>query len=258
MPYTISHVAAAVPFLRLLVRLRVLSAVVIGSMVPDFGYLMPIHPSRFQTHSAIALATFCLPVGMLCYWTFQRLMKNPLVNMLPDQAYMRWQPYSTPAAWGDPRQWLLAACGVMAGAVVHLAWDGFTHEDARGVRMLPELADPILEVHGHLLTGARLFQDLSSLLGLMIVIVTIVYALRPRGRLAVPPRALTVFERRTWALGYAIATLGFGAGFLILDHALGASRWAAASSAAIALLRALVLAALCLSVLLKARLHTKR
>jgi len=258
MPYTISHVAAVVPFLRLLARLRVLSAVVIGSMVPDFGYLMPIQPPRFQTHSAIALVTFCLPVGMLAYWTFQRLMKNPLVNVLPDQAYMRWKPYSTPAPWGDARQWLLAASGVMAGAVVHLAWDGFTHEDARGVRMLPELADPMLEVHGHLLTGARLLQDLSSLLGLMIVIAAIGYALRPRGRLAVMPRALTAFERRAWVLGFAIATLGFSAGFLILGHALGASRWEGPSNAAIALLRALVLAALCVGGLLKVRLHAKR
>ncbi len=171
------------PFSRLLARLGLLSAVVVGSMVPDFGYLMPIRPPRFETHSVIALATFCLPVGLLSYWIFQRVMKTPLLSVLPDQAYMRWRPYSAPAAIGSPRQWLLAACGVLAGAVVHLAWDAFTHEEARGVRMLPGLADPVLEVNGHLLTGARLLQDLSSLLGLLLVLAAIVYALRGSGRL---------------------------------------------------------------------------
>ena len=189
MPYTLSHVAVVAPVARLLARLRVLSAVVIGSMVPDFGYLMPNHPPRFETHSAIALVTFCLPVGMLTYWLFQRLLKTPLVSVLPDQPYMRWLPYSKPAAWSSPRQWLLAAGGALAGAVTHLAWDGFTHEGARGVRMVPELSDTMLELHGHVLTGTRVFQDLSSLLGLVTVGSMICYALRGSGRLTVAPRA---------------------------------------------------------------------
>src|ERR1700759_5256062 len=131
MPYTISHVAAVVPVSRLLVRMQMLSAAVIGSMVPDFGYLMSSYPPRVETHGRLALVTFCLPVGLLTYWIFQRLMKTPLMSVLPDQAYLRWRPFSAPAAWGSLRQWLLAACGVLAGATVHLAWDAFTHEDAR-------------------------------------------------------------------------------------------------------------------------------
>ena len=83
------------------------SAVVIGSMVPDFGYLMPIRLARFETHSLLALATFCLPVGTASYWIFQRLMKTPLVSVLPDQVYMRWRSYSAPAAWD-------AGCGRLA------------------------------------------------------------------------------------------------------------------------------------------------
>src|SRR5580658_7810910 len=148
MPYTISHVAVVVPFARLLARLRVLSAVVIGSMVPDFRYLLPDHPSRVETHSAVALVTFCLPVGMLTYWFFQRVMKTPLLSVLPDQAYMRWEPYAAPASLASLWQWVLAACGVLVGAVVHLVWDAFTHEESRGARMVPELSDPML-VHGH-------------------------------------------------------------------------------------------------------------
>ena len=32
-------------------------------MVPDFGFLMPWRPARIETHSAVALLTFCLPVA---------------------------------------------------------------------------------------------------------------------------------------------------------------------------------------------------
>jgi hypothetical protein len=257
MPYTISHVAAVVPFARLLARLRVLSAVVIGSMVPDFGYLLPKYPPRFATHSAVALATFCLPLGLLSYWIFQRLMKTPLLSVLPDQAYMRWQPYAAPASVASLRQWLVAAGGVLVGAVVHLVWDAFTHEESRGARMVPELNDPIF-VHGHIVTGARILQDLSSLFGLLIVMGTIAYAWRDSGHLAVVPRVLSDLERRIWVLVFAIATLGFCLVFNSLEQAHRYFRFLWMSDLAIALLRALVLAALCVSLMMQARLRFKR
>jgi Domain of unknown function (DUF4184) len=260
MPYTLSHVAVVVPVSRLLARMRMLSAVVIGSMVPDFGYLMPTRPARFETHSALALATFCLPVGLLSYWIFQRLMKTPLVSVLPDQVYMRWRPYAAPASWGSARQWLLAACGVLGGAVVHLAWDAFTHEDGRGVRMVPELSDPLLQVHDHLVTGAMLLQGLSSLVGLVIVIAAIAFALRGSGHSPVAPRALAPIERRSWTLVFAIVTLGLCIGFFALDYIYGSPyhRWIGLGSWAVAVLRALVVAAVLVSLLMQAYLRAKR
>jgi hypothetical protein len=259
MPYTISHVAVVVPISRLLARMRVLSAVVIGSMVPDFGYLLPTRPARFETHSLLALATFCLPAGIVSYWIFQRLMKTPLVSVLPDQVYMRWRPYSAPAAWGSLRQWLLAVCGVLGGAVVHLAWDAFTHEEGRGVRMVPELADT-LEVHDHLVTGATLLQGLSSLVGLLIVIAAVAYALRNSGHAVAEPRALTAVERRSWVLVFVMVTLGFCAGFFALDRFYGSPyrRWMGLGLLAVAVLRALIVSGILVSLLMQAYLRAKR
>jgi Domain of unknown function (DUF4184) len=257
MPYTLSHVAAVVPFARPLARWRVLSAAVIGSMVPDFHYLLPFVAPRFETHSATGLLSFCLPVGMLAYWLFQYLMKGPLLSVLPTQAYRRWLPYSAPAALGSLRQWLLAAAGVLVGAVVHLAWDGFTHEDARGVRMVPELADPLV-VHGHLFTGARLLQDLSSLLGLALMIAATVYALRSSGPpTAAPARALAAPERRTWVGGYVLATVLFSAAFFWLDHPHWGGPRIQLGAAAIALLRGLTAAGIGVSVLLQGYLRSR-
>jgi hypothetical protein len=260
MPYTISHVAAVVPISRLLARMRILSAVVIGSMVPDFGYFIPIPMARFETHSLLALLTFCLPVGLLTYWIFQRLMKTPLMSVLPDQVYMRWRAYAAPAPWGSLRQWLLAICGVLGGAFVHLAWDAFTHEDARGVRLLvPELADPMFQLHNHMVTGATLLQALSSLLGLMLVIAAVVYALRGSDHAMVEPRALTAVERRSWVVVFAIVLLGCCAGFFIVDHLSNPDlRWRGISGLAVAFLRALAVAAIVVSLLLRGYLRAKR
>lgn len=256
MPYTISHVAAVVPIARQLARWRMLSAAVVGSMVPDFGYLIPVPMARFETHSIVALGTFCLPLGLLSYWIFQYLMKAPLLSVLPDQAYVRWRPHAAPAPWHSPRQWLLAACGILAGSIVHLAWDAFTHENGRGVRLMPMLSDPMLQVHEHMVTGATLLQGISSLAGLVLVAAAIAYALRG-GHQPVGRRLLTARERRAWVLLFVIVTLGFCAGFLVLDLSGNPLRWLGIGSLAVAILRALVVSCLLVSALLQGYLRTK-
>ncbi len=146
--------------------LAALSAAVIGAMVPDFGCFFPGACQRLETHSAMALFTFCLPVGLIAYWVFQHLIKSPMMEVLPDGAYARWRPFAGPADFTSARQWLLAACGVLAGAVTHLVWDAFTHEGARGVRMFPcsKTRSSTSAVIGS--PELLLLQDVSSLIGL--------------------------------------------------------------------------------------------
>src|SRR3984893_16984430 len=217
MPFTISHVAAVVPFSRPLARWQLLSATIIGSMVPDFGFLLPWRPARIETHSAVGLLTFCLPVGLATFCIFQLLIKSAVMEILPDATYSRWRRFAEPADIGSLKQWALAACGVLAGAITHLVWDGFTHEGARGVRMIPALDDPIVEIAGHHLIGARLLQDVSSLLGLAIVLAVVAYGLRPgRAGEQVPPRKLRARERLAWTLAYAGTAILLAALFFAL------------------------------------------
>jgi len=89
MPFTLSHTAIVLPFTRPLRRWRLLSAALIGSMVPDFGLFFPWRLPRFETHSALALLTFCLPVGLVCYWAFQFVLKAPVLEVLPEGAVTR-------------------------------------------------------------------------------------------------------------------------------------------------------------------------
>jgi len=258
MPFTISHVAAVLPFSRSLARWRLLSAAVIGSMVPDFGWFMPWRPARFETHSTLSLFTFALPVGLATFWVFQRLLKAPLIELLPNAAYLRWRPFAAPADFSSPLQWLLAACGVFAGAVTHLVWDAFTHEGARGVRMLPVLDESMLQLGRHHLVGARLMQDGSSLLGLIVVLAVVLYGLRGGAREPVPvQRRLGAAERCAWSGAYLLTALILSSAFFLMRHpALTTSLEAPLGGAAIAVLRGLAAALLCVTAALRFRLHT--
>jgi len=258
MPYTISHTAAVLPFSRYLARYRVLSAAVIGSMVPDFGYLLPWRFARFQTHSAIALATFCLPVGLATYWFFQFLLKRALLELLPDGAYLRSRPSARAANIASLAAWLAAAAGILVGAVTHLVWDGFTHENARGVRMIPALNDTVADIAGHHLLAYKLMQQGSSVAGLAIAAWIAWRALR--GPAAQPPgkRAIGRYERKAWLLAYALAALFAGGAALVIRRDPGGfGITAVATDIGIAILRgmaiSLVAVTLCLDVRLRAR-----
>jgi Domain of unknown function (DUF4184) len=261
MPFTISHAAAVLPFARPLARWRLLSATVIGSMVPDFGFLMPWRPPRIETHSALSLLTFCLPVGLLAFWVFQLLLKGPVMAVLPNAAYQRWRRFAGPAPLGSVKQWVLAAGGVLVGATSHLVWDAFTHEGARGIRMIPILDDPTVDFGGHHLAGARLLQDGSSLFGLIMVLLFVAYALRRGGLAALTGRPLSFAERSAWLAGYGLAAMVLAAFFLSLRHPSAADGRALgvwAGYVAIAALRGFAAAVLIVSLCLHLRLRANR
>ncbi|MGO9514351.1 MAG: DUF4184 family protein [Steroidobacteraceae bacterium] len=257
MPFTISHAAVVLPFSRFLARHRLLSAAIIGSMVPDFAWLTPWHPARFETHSAVSLVTFSLPVGLASYWVFQRLIKTPVMELLPDGAYSRWREFAAPAEYSSLRQWILAACGVLAGAITHLLWDAFTHEGARGVRMISALDDPVLAIGAHHLAGTSLLQDVSSLLGLVVVVVILAYGLRRgTGAASAAHRRLRAGERHAWIAAYVLLAALLSGGFFLMKFRADFAAWGLSRGAAIAVLRGLAVALLGVGLCLNLRLRT--
>jgi hypothetical protein len=209
-PFTLSHVAAVIPGHRLLSRAHVFTAAVIGSMVPDFGLLIPRNTLRWQTHSIPALLTFCLPVGLLAYWLTQLVIKPAMIEVLPDRAYLRLRASDPHVPITNLRHWFSATVALLLGAVTHLFWDNFTHEDARGVRMFPVLDDYGPEMDGHPVHIYRWLQYGSSVFGLVVVLVALLVWLRhaplPDGQ---SPRQLLPMERTVWMGVYLLLPMIF-------------------------------------------------
>jgi hypothetical protein len=169
MPFTLAHPAAAVPLVRVLRRWGVLSALVIGSMTPDFAYFLPLGVARRQSHSMAGLVWFCLPVGLLTYWIFHSLAQRPVVALMPEGVARRlWPILRGPLVPG--RAWplgvLAIALSIEVGALTHVAWDNFTHRGATIVQALPPLHALLFEVRGARVHTYRVLQHGSSILGL--------------------------------------------------------------------------------------------
>jgi hypothetical protein len=204
-PYTLSHVAAVMPGYKLLSRAHVFSAAVIGSMAPDFGLLLPRDPSRLETHSLTGLITFCLPVGLLAYWLTQLLIKPALLEALPDAIYLRLRAAHPAASLSHLKTWLFVSGAVLFGALTHIVWDDFTHEDSRGVRVLPFLRDYGPDVAGHPVQLWKWLQWGSSAVGLAIVLIALLVWLSNVPKTNSPaPRRIPRDERLLWLCLYLV------------------------------------------------------
>ncbi|HEX4050617.1 MAG TPA: DUF4184 family protein [Steroidobacteraceae bacterium] len=261
MPFTVSHVAAVLPAYRLLTRWRVFTAAVIGSMVPDFSMLLPGGLERWQTHSLPGLLNFSLPMGLLIYLLTQVLIRPAIVEILPDAAYVR-LTHSPPA----PSLARLSSClslsaALLFGALTHLIWDGFTHENSRGVRLFPQLLNYGPNMAGHQLRLYVWMQYGSSVVGLAVVLAALAVWLRHAPTPASPPvRHLQLPERVLWILLYVTVPLAALVGHAVLTvlhaHVPLLSR-SALEASGVAGMRGAAVSLLLISALVRARLAAR-
>ncbi len=187
MPFTLAHPAAAVPLRRAMARWGVLSALVIGSMTPDFAYWLPSRVTRAQSHSLEGLFWFCLPMGLAAYALFHLLLKRPAVLLLPEPLRLRLQPvaFEEPAFPTAPLVPVMVS--ILVGALTHLIWDSFTHGEAPAVAFFPVLRATVVEIGGYPLKLYKLAQHVSTLAGLLLLAHWTARWLRARPATWTPP-----------------------------------------------------------------------
>ena len=72
MPVTVSHPVFSVGFKKFGL---VLSALVVGSMMPDFEFFMRLSFGKNIGHTLAGIFLFCIPVGLVVLFLFHKLMK---------------------------------------------------------------------------------------------------------------------------------------------------------------------------------------
>ena len=125
MPFTVSHAAAVLLFRRLKL---VWSAFIIGSMAPDFPYIIGNTEYRFVGHRLPGVVVFTIPASLAALWLYHNVIKRPMIGLLPGgvQARLRAQVREDFQFGGDGR-FLAIMVSTVLGIATHVTWDAFTH-----------------------------------------------------------------------------------------------------------------------------------
>jgi hypothetical protein len=162
-PFTVSHAAAVLPLHRLSRHRLPMTALMVGSMAPDFGYFFSHEASRALTHSFSGLFIFALPAGLLVWFLYVAFLEKATITLLSDRWHTRFAHTDAITRSLVAR----AAVAILLGAITHILWDSFTHRGTFVTRAFPVLLGPTPGIGWvpiyHLLHG------LSSIVGLMLL-----------------------------------------------------------------------------------------
>jgi hypothetical protein len=136
-----SHPAIAVPLKRFGL---IFSALVFGSMMPDFEFFLRLTDGRLIAHTIPGLFLFCIPVGIISLFLFHRLIKFPLLSLLPVGHQARLYPLAKEFSFFPISRFLMIILSVGVGAVTHILWDSFTHEGSWIVERLSWMSLPLI------------------------------------------------------------------------------------------------------------------
>lgn len=166
MPFTLAHPAVVVPLWRLAPRNFVLSALVVGSMAPDFEYFVYLRPVRTIGHDFHGVWLLCVPSGLLLLAIYEYVLKGPLIALFPASIRLRLAPYEAPEPLLPLPRLLRILVSLAVGAFSHIAWDACTHENGWVVQRVFPLSWTILDDDGPPLKVYKVLQYGGTVVGL--------------------------------------------------------------------------------------------
>lgn len=187
-------------------------------MIPDAGYFLGLALPRYFTHGPIGLIGFCLPLGLLTYWIFRRVLRDPLVGLAPLSVQLRLPPPS--ALPSTAASWVKVGMAILVGALTHAAWDDLTNRSRPLISLVPWFGESMTPLLGTTpIRGYILLDQITSILGTAIVLAWIVLWLRrtaPREShfesLSLGTRMLRLGLMSTFAVGISLLFFIYGTG----------------------------------------------
>lgn len=169
MPFTFAHPVIAIPLKKRWPVIFNGTALVFGSMAPDFEYFMRFDAQGNVGHTLAGLFYFDLPLVLIAALLWHYIIKKPLIMSMPNFFQYHFKQYLNDK-WGIRS--LLACLSFLISALVgiasHVFWDAFTHESAFFVLRMAFLSSN-LGILGVTVPVYKILQHGSTLLGLLVI-----------------------------------------------------------------------------------------
>ncbi|HIE00885.1 MAG TPA: DUF4184 family protein [Thiotrichaceae bacterium] len=211
MPFTLSHPAAAVPFSRWGL---VLSALIVGSLSPDFIYFIFLSPQYHAGHTFIGLFILDIPMGLVVLWIFHKILKYPILSLFPITHQHCLMPVANRFHFFPLPHFLLIVFSLFIGALTHIAWDAVTHFNGWVVVQLPILSAPLIETAQGTLKVYKVLQYGSTFLGAALLFYGYISGLKQTPK---PPirQKLLLSTQTQW---FILVLMGLSSGFVAMIY----------------------------------------
>lgn len=172
MPFTFSHPAVVLPLNKLTKqRLVSLTALVIGSMTPDFEYFIRMKILSIYSHTWTGLFWYDLPLGLLLFFIYNAWVKDALIDHLPLCLNRRFSSFKNNAPSFKPL-FIVIVISILIGTASHILWDSFTHPSGYYVRRIHVLKHRVMFL-GQQVNLYNILQQASSVIGALTIIIVI-------------------------------------------------------------------------------------
>lgn len=160
MPFTFSHPAIILPFLKN--KKLSATALIIGSMSPDFEYFFRMKMQSEISHTLSGIFLIDFPLGFIVMFVFHEIIKRPLIensplflqNRLQELKDFNWVTYFKSAVF-------TVLISFFLGAVSHILWDSMTHWDGYMVQRFS-----VFNLEVFTVPLFKIAQHASSIIGL--------------------------------------------------------------------------------------------
>lgn len=202
MSLTIAHPIVVLPFRRWLP----LSALIVGSMTPDFIYVINLSPRGKFGHTIPGLFLFCLPASLIILYLLHRVWLPPFfAGSQRRESFSHW-------TFGPTKHFLALCAAIIIGAITHDAWDSFTHESGWAVQRFQFLSETTIATKWGAVHLYKILQHGSTVLGTGIL--AFIAIRRRKGIPTVPSH----FRKPLFFLVCGNLVLSFGYSFLCSRH----------------------------------------
>lgn len=170
MPFTLAHPSVVLPFKN---KYFNLSALILGSMAPDFIYFILFSPSSNLGHTVNGFILLNLPMCFLINFLFFKYIKNTVIYSMPSVIYNKYA-YITKYEnnLNCKLDYIKFVYSALVGMLTHILWDAFTHKTGFFVTHLPVLNKSI-EIFQTDIPVYKLLQHGSTVIGFLIIVIFI-------------------------------------------------------------------------------------
>jgi hypothetical protein len=206
MPWTFAHPAAVLPMRRFCPHQLHFAALVIGSLMPDFGYHFGLFALATYAHTLAGSVLVCVPIGLALLMGFSTV-RRPLWYLLPEPHRGALEPaVAQPWTFGIASV-VRSSASIVLGAWSHIAWDSFTHRSGWSVGHLAALRGSVAMPWFGEVPLYELLQHLSTLVGIAVLVAAYCSWLGPRRRASL----FTFAHEDRWRYVILFTLIGFSA-----------------------------------------------